>query len=564
MTETITGAELVAQALIERKVDTIFSLCGGHITPIYQYLEGSDVKIFDTRHEQSALFMAEAWGKLTRRAGVAMVTAGPGFTNALTGVASAHFSNTPLVFIAGCVGLDNKEKLDLQDMPQEAVIKPMVKKALVCSKPERINEYVDLAFRIAQSGRPGPVYLEFPIDVLNTPVQKDAVKYTSTNVVSNPADPGKAAQLIQMIQKAQKPVVIAGTGAWQSGAEAELKTFIEKTGMPLFTSLSGRGVVSDDHSLCFEGAIAIRPGCGFAAYIETDLIIILGSRICLYYLFGDIFNPAAKLVQVDIEPEEIGRNRTVDLPVVSDVKGFLDACNQIIDGTLEDKLRAKFAPWIGTLTTAHKDSKKMSQQDWQSENIPIHPLRLAHEINAFMDQPTDIVVADGGDTTTWMGMTRTMTHAGRYLDYGIYGSLAVGLPYANAAKLLNPDNRVCLITGDGSVGFNFMEFETAIRKNLPIVVVISNDLGWGMIRHSQELRIGHAIENGTFIGKVDYHKMVEAIGGKGFFVEDPKDIRPALKEAFASKKVCCINVMTDPTTVSPGSTMLANVGAYKA
>ena len=564
MAETITGGELVAQALIERKVDTIFSLCGGHITPIYQYLEGSEVKIFDTRHEQSALFMAEAWGKLTRRAGVAMVTAGPGFTNALTGVASAHFSNTPLVLIAGCVGLDNKEKLDLQDMPQEAVIKPMVKKTLVCQKPERINEYIDLAFRTAQSGRPGPVYLEFPIDVLNTPVQKDAVKYTNTEVVSNPADPAKASEMIKMMQKAENPVVIAGTGAWQSHAESELKEFIEKTGMPLFTSLSGRGVVSDDHPLCFEGAIAIRPGCGFAAYIETDLIIILGSRICLYYLFGDIFNPAAKLVQVDIEPEEIGRNRTVDLPVVSDVKGFLNACNQLLKDELSSELKLKFTPWIEKLSLAHKESKKNSKNDWQSDNLPIHPLRLAGEINAFMNQKTDIVVADGGDTTTWMGMTRTMTHAGRYLDYGIYGSLAVGLPYANAAKLLNPDSRVCLITGDGSIGFNFMEFETAIRKNLPIVVVISNDLGWGMIRHSQELRIGHAIENGTFIGKVDYHKMVEAIGGRGFFVQNPQDIKPALEEAFASNKVCCINVMTDPTTVSPGSAMLANVGAYKA
>ena len=564
MTDTITGAELVAQALIKRKIEHIFSLCGGHITPIYQYLEGSDVKIFDTRHEQSALFMAEAWGKLTRKAGVAMVTAGPGFTNALTGVASAYFSNTPLVLIAGCVGLDNKEKLDLQDMFQEPVIKPMVKKALVCQKTERINEYVDMAFRIAQSGRPGPVYLEFPIDVLNTPVQKDAVRYFRTDMESNPADSAKAAELIQMVQKAKNPVVIAGTGVWQSHAEDELKGFIEKTGMPLFTSLSGRGTVSDEHPLCFEGAVAVRPGCGFAAYIATDLIIILGSRICLYYLFGDIFNPAAKIVQVDIKPEEIGRNRSVDLPIVSDVKGLLKICNQLIDDELEEELQSIFAPWIEKLTTAHKEGKEMSQNDWQSENIPIHPLRLAREIDEFMNEREDIVVADGGDTTTWMGMTRTMTRPGRYLDYGIFGSLAVGLPYANAAKVLNPDSRVCLITGDGSVGFNFMEFETAIRKNLPIVVVISNDLGWGMIRHSQELRIGHAIENGTFIGKVEYHKMVEAIGGKGFFVEDPKDIKPALEAAFASKKVCCINVMTDPTTVSPASMMLANVGAYKA
>ena len=564
MTETITGAQLVARALIDRKIEHIFSLSGGHITPIYQHLEGSGVKIFDTRHEQSAVFMAEAFGKLTRKAGVAMVTAGPGFTNALTGIASAHFSNTPLVLIAGCVGLDHKEKLDLQDMPQESVIEPMVKKALVCRKAERIPEYVDMAFRTAQSGRPGPVYLEFPIDVLNTPVQQSLVKYPRTEVVSAPVDTAKAKDLINLMKAARQPVVIAGTGAWQSGAEAELKIFIEKTGMPVFTSLSGRGVISDDHPLCFEGAVAVRPGCAFNAYFETDLIVILGSRICLYYLFGDIFNPAAKMVQVDIEPEEIGRNKSIDLPVVSDVKAFLEVLNQSMTPELEAELKAKFSPWVEKLTQAHKQSKDASQKDWQSDHTPIHPLRLAKEVNEFMNRDTDLVIADGGDTTTWMGMTRTMTCPGHFLDYGIFGSLAVGLPYANAAQLLNPGSRVCLVTGDGSVGFNFMEFETAIRKNLPIVVVISNDLGWGMIRHSQELRIGHAIENGTFIGKVDYHKMVEAIGGKGFFVEKPEDIRPALEAAFASKKVCCINVMTDPTTVSPASMMLANVGAYKA
>jgi acetolactate synthase-1/2/3 large subunit len=423
---------------------------------------------------------------------------------------------------------------------------------------------MDLAFRIAQSGRPGPVYLEFPIDVLNTPVQKNLVKYPRTEVTSNPVDSGKAKELINLMKAAQRPVVIAGTGAWQSGAEAELKTFIEKTGMPILTSLSGRGVVSDDHPLCFEGAVAVRPGCSFTAYFETDLIIILGSRICLYYLFGDLFNPTAKMVQVDIEPEEIGRNKSIDLPVVSDVKAFLEVLNQSMGSELEAELKAKFSPWIEKLTTAHKESKDASQKDWQSDHAPIHPLRLAKEINEFMNKDTDLVIADGGDTTTWMGMTRTMTRPGHFLDYGIFGSLAVGLPYANTAQLLNPGSRVCLMTGDGSVGFNFMEFETAIRKNLPIVVVISNDLGWGMIRHSQELRIGHAIENGTFIGKVDYHKMVEAIGGKGFFVEKPEDIRPALEAAFASRKVCCINVMTDPTTVSPASMMLANVGAYKA
>ena len=562
---TITGAQVVAEALIEREIPHIFSLSGGHITPIYQYLEGSNVKIFDTRHEQAALFMAEAYGKMTRKPGVAMVTAGPGFTNALTGVASAHFSNTPLVLIAGCVGLDNREKLDLQDMPQAAVIEPMVKKALVCPKAERAQEYLDMAFRIAASGRPGPVYLEYPVDVLNTPIDPATVRNTQTLPQAHPADPACAQELIQMLLAAEKPVVIAGTGAWQSQAEEEIKTFVEAAGLPIFTSLSGRGILPDSHPLCFEGAIAIRPGAGFAAFIETDLVVILGTRVSLYYLFGDIFNPAAKIAQVDIQAEEIGRNRTVDLPIVGDVKGLVSQCNQLIQqDNLGQTLTDRFSPWIDTLNQAHADGKALSENDWASDNAPIHPLRLAREVDQFMDRDDDLVVADGGDTTTWMGMTRTLPGPGRYLDYGIFGSLAVGLPYANCAQLLNPGKRVVLVTGDGSVGFNFMEFETAIRKNLPLVVVISNDLGWGMIRHSQEIRIGHAIEDGTWIGRVDYHKLVEALGGKGYFVEKAEDIRPALEDAFASGKVCCINVMTDPTTVSPASMALANVGAYKA
>ncbi|MFP4451756.1 MAG: thiamine pyrophosphate-binding protein [Desulfobacterales bacterium] len=562
---TVPGGRLVAEALRDQEVEYIFTLSGGHITPIYQYLEDSPVTLFDTRHEQAAVFMAEAWGKMTRRPGVAMVTAGPGFTNSLTAVASSFFSNTPLVLISGCVGLDKKEKLDLQDMPQEAVIAPMVKKTLVCRKTGRIAEYVDMAFRAASSGRPGPVYLEFPVDVLNASVDRDSVSAPVTKIASRPADAKSAAAALGMLEKAQKPLVIAGTGVWQSGAEAELVGFIENTGVPVFTSLSGRGVIPDDHPLCFEGALAIRPGAAFAAYIETDLIIILGTRISFFYMFGDVFNPEAKIVQIDIHAEEIGRNRKVDLAVTSDIKAWLAACNDIIDEkNLSEDFASGFAPWIEKLHTADRESRQQAEKDRASDNVPIHPLRLAEEIAAFMDRKDDVVVADGGDTWAWMGMTRRVNAPGRYLDYGIFGSLAVGLPYANAAKLRYPDSRVLLISGDGSIGFNFMEFENAIRKNLPIVAVIANDLGWGMIRHSQEIRIGHAIEAGTYIGRVDYHKMVEAIGGRGFYVENPSDIRPALKAAFDSARVCCINVMTDPTTVSPASMALANVGAYKA
>jgi len=561
----VTGGQLAARALIDRGIEQVFTLSGGHITPIYQYLENTTVRLVDTRHEQAAVFMAEAWGKLTRKAGVAMVTAGPGFTNALTGIASAMQSNTPLVLICGAVGLETREKLDLQDMPQEPVIRPMVKKALVCLKTARVPEFVEMAFRHAESGRPGPVYLEIPVDVLNAGVEEAAVQRAVTTVVSRPVDLAGADRLLEMIGEARKPVIIGGTGIWQADAGDSLRRFIEAAGLPLFTSLSGRGVVADNHLLCFEGALAIRPGGAFAAYLETDLVILLGTRVGLYYLFGQVFNPAARIAQVDICPEEIGRNRRVDLPIVSDAGAFVDALNRGLEARGNAAaLRQRFAPWIETLNKAHADGKAAAEKDWTSEATPIHPMRLAREVQLFMDRDDDVVVADGGDTTTWMGMTRISNHPGRYLDYGIFGSLAVGLPYAIAAQFCYPRSRVVLVTGDGSVGFNFMEFENAIRKKLPIVVVISNDLGWGMIRHSQQIRIGHPIADGTWIGRVDYHKLVEALGGFGALVESADQIRPALEAAFASGKTACINVMTDPDTISPASVALANVGAYKA
>ncbi|HNU74596.1 MAG: thiamine pyrophosphate-binding protein [Bacteriovoracaceae bacterium] len=564
--EQMIGGRLAAEELIERGVEYVFTISGGHITPIYQFLENSPVRLFDTRHEQAAVFMAEAYGRLMRRPGIAMVTAGPGFTNALSGIANARLSNSPLVLISGSVGLESIEKLDLQDMRQAPVIEPMVKKAFVCHSPQRIPEFVDLAFRNAISGRPGPVYLELPVDVLNAGVDPSkARKVNTTCCESHPVDIQGAAKIVEMIRKAKKPLVIAGSGAWYSDAAEELVRFVENTGIPALTSSQGRGTIPDTHPLCFESSLAIRPGAALVANTSADLVLFLGSRMNLYYIFGDVFNHAARIVQVDLEPEEMGRNRTVDLAVVSDVKALLKECNRLIQAEgISEGLKSSFKGWVNSLVAADKESKSQTMPMWESDAVPIHALRAAQEINTFMDRPDDIVVADGGDAQIWMGMTRTVRRPGRYLDSNLYGCLGVGLPYANAAQLTNPGKRVCLFCGDGSIGFNFMEFETAIRKKLPVVVVISNDLGWGMIRHSQQLRLGHPIKEGTEIGYVPYHKLVEALGGFGAEVRKPGDIRPALEAAFASGRTSCINVMTDPDTISPGSIALANLGSYKA
>jgi acetolactate synthase-1/2/3 large subunit len=557
------GAKLVVEALLDKQVEYIFSLSGGHITPIYEHLENSPIKIFDTRHEQAAVFMAEAWGRLSRKPGVALVTAGPGFTNALTAIANARLSNAPVILIAGCVGLESNDKLDLQDMKQLPVIEPMVKKAFVCHKPERVYEYVDMAYRTACSGRPGPVYLELPVDVLNAASDETKVKKTNTLVNSKPCDSAAAFDVIELLQKKKKPIIIAGSGAWYADASQALMQFIQQTGIPVFTNASGRGVIPDTHPLCFESSLAIRPGAALYANFNADMVILLGNRISLYYIFGDIFNKDATLVQVDIEPEEIGCNRSVHKGIISDVAAFIEECNRIITQK-QYNYKEQFAPWVEELKKADEESKKQAMQQWKSNAVPIHAMRVAYEVNRIMDKEDDVVVSDGGDAQIWMGMTRTVKKGGTYLDSGLYGCLGVGIPFANAAKLYYKNSRVVLFTGDGSLGFNFMEIETALRKGLAITIVVSNDLGWGMIRHSQVLRMGHPVKEGTYIGNIPYHKLVEALGGKGYLVEKPEDITPAILDALASSTVALVNVMTDPDTISPGSVALANLGGYKA
>jgi acetolactate synthase I/II/III large subunit len=560
----VIGGKLVADALIEREVEYIFSLSGGHITPIYQFLENSNITIFDTRHEQAAVFMAEAWARMTRKPAVAMVTAGPGFTNALSGIASARLSNAPVILIAGCVGTEATEKLDLQDMSQLPVITPMVKKAFVCYIPERIPEFIDMAFRAAMSGRPGPVYLELPCNVLNATVDPVKVRKMHTTLSSKPVDRENTRKVVDLLKAAKNPIVIGGSGIWYADAEKEFIEFVEKTGIPAFTAGAGRGVIPDTHPLCFESSLAIRPGAAMITLMTTDLVLFLGGRLSLFYIFGDIFPANAKFIQVDIAADEIGRNRTVDLGIVSDTKAFLKELNGILDEkAIGDMLKKQYQPWVETVRKADEAGKKEAKAMWECETLPMHPMRLANEVNKFMNREDDMVIADGGDTSTWMGMTRTIKKGGTYLDYGLYGCLAVGIPYGNAAKLRHPDRRVLVIMGDGSVGFNFMEFHTAIRKKLPIVVVIGNDQAWGMIMHSQQLRLGHSIPDGTELGWVDYHKMVEALGGFGVAVEKPEDIRPALQAAFASGKTACVNVKVDPSVISPGSVALANLGGYK-
>jgi acetolactate synthase-1/2/3 large subunit len=558
------GGDAAARVLIDLGVEFVFTLTGGHLNHIHDTLEKSHIRVIDTRHEQAATFMADAYARMTGKPGVAMLTAGPGFTNCISPLQQAATNCTPLLVIAGASATDYRDKLDLQDARQAAIAAPIVKAAFVCTETERVAEYVEMAYRTCVTGRPGPVFLELPCNVLAKAMPDDSCVYFKTEVTSRPVDMEGVNRAVELLNQAAKPILVVGSGGGYSKAAEELLRFVEKSGIPVFTANMGRGLISDLHPLCFGLAAPHRPLTAKKAFAEAEVALILGHRISLNHFFGGAYNKTGTLIQVDIAGEEPGRNRGISLPIISDVKAFLQAANDRLDALgLAGTMGKRYTTWVQELRCEKRRCLEAMLPDMTSTAVPIHPMRLVHEVDHFMNRDDDVVLADGGDTLTWTLIGRTVRKPYRILDHGQFWCIGGGLPDAIAARLVYPNSRVALLTGDGSLGFNFMEVHTAIRKNLPLVIVVSNDQSWGMIRHSQKLRLGHTLDSVTMLGVTPYHSLVEAFGGKGFLVERPEDIRPALEAAFAANTVACVNVLTDPEIISPASIALGQLGAHK-
>ena len=556
--DALEGWGLIGESFARAGVKYIFGVPGESISPVQYAADKASIEIITTRHEQAAAFMAEAYARITGTPGIVLVTFGPGFTNTISAMVNAQLTNAPVVLIAGAHGAKSPERLGLQDMHQEPIIKSIVKKSLICRKAERIPEYIDMAFRYATEGCPGPVFLELPIDVLTADVDLDQVARTGAGVSSRSVDSNDARKLVEMIESSKKPIIIAGSGAYYSRAGMELTAFVEQTGIPVFTLKMGRGIIPDTHPMCYGSSVPIIPGCAATAITGSDLVILLGTRLCMYTSNGTLFNQEAKIVQVDIEPEEIGRNRVIDLPIFADAQALLTECGAVVSKRgIGDDLKACFKDWVETLDATHREQKQAAEGEFSFDDVPINPGVLAREVDSFMDREDDIVIADGGDAYTWVMATRTCRSEMNVLDTGLFGCLGVGLPYGLAAKLIKPDRRVLVHIGDGAIGFNFMEFETSLRRKLPVVVVIDNNQKWGMTSNSMKDKFNEFVPGTVEIGAPPYHEAVEALGGRGFLVEKAEDIRPTLEEAFACGVTVCVNVMTDPEVIGPGSKAMA-------
>jgi acetolactate synthase-1/2/3 large subunit len=546
----IDGGAMLVRVLEQAGIDTLFVLHGGHLDAILQAASERGMRLVDTRHEQAAGHAADGWARTTGKPGVAVVTAGPGMTDCVTAIANAHLDCVPTLFISGAAPLREAETLPLQGgIDQIAMVEPITKWAHRVTHTERIPDLVAQALRVATTGRPGPVFLELPIDVLFSRIDESRVSFPEKIVPDTAPAPAPTAvkQAIDWLQAAERPAILAGGGAWFSGSEELLRAFAERTGTPVFSNSKAHGMMPGDHPLCGRGFanLAIAAGAGVGS---ADVVLVLGARLGMFTggRGAPLIPAGARIIQVDIAPEEIGRNRTVDLGIAADCRETLQA----LDALAAKREWPDRKAWQRGLQAVRDGHKAMFAQALESEKAPIHPYRLVTEIVRALP-PDAIVAADGGETSSWMDMVASVSSGGRWMSHGYLGCLGTGMPFAIAAKVAHPDRPVLCIVGDGSVGLNFSEFDTMVRHDLPIVTVVNNDQLWGMSAHGQDLIYGDNRRVVTELGATRYDLAAEGFGCHAEHVVEPGELPGALARAFASGKPACVNVMSDGSVIAP-------------
>ena len=534
----LTGGELVAKVLKQAGVGHLFTLCGGHILPVYDGCVTEGIALIDVRHEQAAAHAADAYARLTRGIGVALVTAGPGVTDAVTGVANAHAARSPLLLIGGAAPLGLRGLGALQEMEQVALLRPITKGSWTVPETRQIPEILTTAIRTALTGRPGPVFVEIPVDLLLGRVEERHAPVPTGYVHRNPqaADPDSIARLAALLANARRPVVVAGSGVYWDAAAKALPSVAESAGVPVFMNGAGRGCLPHDHPLAFAHAR------GFALGL-ADLVIVLGAPLDFRLGYGrpPTFAENATVVMVDSDPAELGRNR----PLALGLAGHIGTILAQLGEALPSGLPGRFEGWLRQLREKEQERQEALDAEARSDQVPISHYRLAHEIAQLVDADT-VIVGDGGDVVGCASKFVPLERPGQWLDPGPFGCLGVGPSFAIAAKLLHPDHRVLLIAGDGAFGLNGMELETAVRFNLPFTCIIGNDGGWGQIRNPQLSFWGEERAVATSLPFTRYDRMVEALGGRGALITRAEEIRPALEQALASREVWCLNVILDP------------------
>ena len=527
----IRGEQIIARCFKNENVDTIFFMMGGPTSGTAGACLELGMKGIYVRHEQAAAMMAHAYARVTGKPGICITPSGPGTANALTGLANAWADATPIVAIGGSAPMRATTLDAFQEMDQVAIMKPVVKAAYRVDMAARIPEYISVAFREALDGKKGPVYLDLPGDILNHKVDDEKLYFPANyRVESRPAgDPAQVERAIELLATAKRPIVVSGSGVLWSGAAAELRDFIDSTGLPFYTTPQRRGAIPEDHPRSFPGARSM-------AFREADVVLVVGARAnsMLSFLRAPRFAPDARFISVNLDGREIGHNRGVEVGIIGDAKLVLRQLTEEADGRFDPH---RESAWVAELGAKHRSNQERSAPLLHSDAVPIHPLRLCREVRDLISRDT-ILIVDGHEILNFARQSIPIYQAGCSLNAGPHGCMGVGVPFGIGAKAAKPDAPVLVLSGDGAFGWNGMEMDTAIRHQLPIVVVMSNNAGF------TSRKTGGTV--GRELGWQRYDKMVEALGGYGEFVEKPDGIRGAIERAFKSGKPALVNVCTDP------------------
>jgi thiamine pyrophosphate-dependent acetolactate synthase large subunit-like protein len=532
----LTGSEILAKALKKEGVENLLFLMGGPMLLAESSCIKEGIRPIDVRHEQAAAMMGNAYSRLTQKPSVCMAASGPGVINLATGLANALIDCAPVVAIGGSSPIHQFGRQVFQEIDQVAIMRGCVKWADRVYNLKRIPEQVNNAIQHAMSGKPGPIYLDFPGDILYAKIPEEQVDWSlSGRPILNArplGDPEQVDALVLAMAAARRPVIVSGSGVIWSRAWGEMQELVERAGIPFYTTPQGRGVVPDDHPLSF---LSMRS----TAFKEADLIVVLGTRMSyiISHAAPPRFNASAKIARIDIDPAEIATApRRVDIGIVGDCRSVLGQVLAAMKGKVDPD---RYQDWRKQLADGAAAKLKSPGANKPVEDGDIHPLRLCEEIASFMRRDA-ILVVDGQEILNYGRQSMPTFAPGHRLNSGPFGTMGVGLPFALGAKLAKPEAQVICVHGDGSFGLNAMELDTAVRHNLPVLVVISLNGGWTADPNRDK--------PGRDLGYTRYERMAEALGCYGEYVDKGEDIRPALERAqrqVDAGRVAVVNVRTD-------------------
>jgi acetolactate synthase-1/2/3 large subunit len=542
MPDAVPTGELMAMALARAGRAPIFTLNGAHIWGIYLGAEACGIPLVDVRHEQTAGFAAEGWARLTRRCGVAAVTAGPGVTNAMSALGAARQNDSPLLVLSGRAPAARWGMGSLQEVDHLPLVASLTKSAATVGAPEVAHAMTAEALATALSGRTGPTFLDVPADVLFLGSAPAPAPAEPPAAERGPGpDPDEVRRIAGLLHEAERPAVVAGGSVWWASAEDELVRFAEAAGTPVVLNGMARGMLPPDHRLFASRARGVALG-------EADLVLVVGVPLDFRLNFGQppVFPAGARIVYVDVD--DLRKHRPPAAALYGDIRAALAA---LADASAGVPVREA---WVTRVAEAGLAARARDAELGATPGAPVHPARLVAEVERHCD-PDAILIGDGGDFVSFAGRLVHRRRPGLWIDSGPYGCLGSGPGYALGARVAHPDRQVVLLSGDGAFGFSAMEFDTLVRNRAPVVCVIGNNGIWGLEKHPMQRLLGTSILADLASG-TRYERVVEALGGYGELVDRPEEIGPALERAFRSGVPACINVLCDPAAEYPRSSVL--------